>query len=70
LSREDLAAKASVSVGTIKNFEAGKNTLGVVAVAIERTLTDAGIEFLHESDRTGEGVRWRKPAAARRKMTA
>jgi transcriptional regulator with XRE-family HTH domain len=65
-AREDLAKAAGVSAGTIKNVELGKGTLGVVAVAVERALTDAGIEFIHEDDSSGEGVRWRKPKRQRR----
>ena len=60
-SREDLAARAGVSGGTVKNFEMGKSTLGVVAIAIERAITDAGIEILHQDASSGEGVRWRHP---------
>jgi transcriptional regulator with XRE-family HTH domain len=59
-TREDLAKAAGVSAGTIKNVELGKGTLGVVAVAVERALTDAGIWFVHDDDVGGEGVRWRK----------
>jgi ribosome-binding protein aMBF1 (putative translation factor) len=59
-SREDLAAAAKVSASTIKNFEAGRGTIQAVASAIERTLTEAGIEFIR-SDNGGDGVRWRKP---------
>jgi transcriptional regulator with XRE-family HTH domain len=59
-SREDLADAASVSASTVKNFEAGRNTIPAVATAIERTLTEAGIEFIRP-DNGGEGVRWRKP---------
>jgi DNA-binding XRE family transcriptional regulator len=59
-TREDLAKGASVSAGTVKNFEAGRKVLPALAVAIERALTDAGIWFIHDDDVGGEGVRWRK----------
>jgi DNA-binding XRE family transcriptional regulator len=57
-SRDDLAAAAGISPTTVKNFEAGRKTIQAVAAAIERTLTEAGIEFIRP-DNGGEGVRWR-----------
>jgi transcriptional regulator with XRE-family HTH domain len=64
-SREDLAAAADVSPSTVKNYEAGKNTITAIAVAIERALTEAGVEFIRP-DNGGAGVRWRKAQGGRR----
>jgi transcriptional regulator with XRE-family HTH domain len=58
-TREDLAKAAKVSPSTVKNFEAGKNVMMLVVVAIERALTEAGIELI-QPDNGGAGVRWRK----------
>lgn len=52
-----LAAKASVSVPTIRLFESGKRTpIPATLAAIRRALEDAGVEFLED-----DGLRLRRP---------
>ena len=62
-SRSDLAAKSSVSVAALADFEAGKRTpYNRTLVDIRRALEDAGVIFV-ASNGEGAGVRMRKSAA-------
>jgi DNA-binding XRE family transcriptional regulator len=63
-SREELGKAAGVSASTVKNYEAGKTTIPLVATAIERTLVEAGIQFLTEEE-GGPGVCWQEARGAK-----
>jgi transcriptional regulator with XRE-family HTH domain len=53
---QDLAARAQISKNTVTAVEAERtDTHATTLAAIERVMTDAGIEFL--TDKTGVGVR-------------
>ena len=52
-SQVQLAEAAGVSIGTVRNFEAGRATpIAATIAAIHRALENAGVEFLDE-----DGVR-------------
>jgi transcriptional regulator with XRE-family HTH domain len=55
----DLAAAAKVGVDTVTRFERGETLMERTVEAIQRTLEDAGIEFIPENG-GGPGVRVRK----------
>jgi DNA-binding XRE family transcriptional regulator len=60
-SQQDLADRAIVSMNSVARIERGQVDARVsTIVAIERTLTKAGVEFLSAGDR-GEGVRMKSP---------
>lgn len=60
----DLAGAASVAVGTLVDFEAGRRTpYARTLAAIRAALEAAGVEFIAENG-GGAGVRLRKPGAA------
>ena len=62
-SQQYLADRAIVSANAVARIERGQVDARVsTIVAIERTLTKAGVEFLSPGDR-GEGVRMRSPKA-------
>jgi transcriptional regulator with XRE-family HTH domain len=63
-SREELGKAAGVSASTVKNYEAGKNTIPLVATSIERTLTEAGIEFSHD----GDSIKWKRGRSDARRL--
>ncbi len=52
----DLAAHAGVTANTVSRFENGADALGNTIRKIQRTLEDAGIEFIDENG-GGPGVR-------------
>lgn len=58
-SQRDLAARAGISVPSIKSYEAGKNVRVFIRDAIEQALVDAGIMFLDPGDIRdgGRGIR-------------
>jgi len=61
-SAEDLARAATLGVATIRRAELEEGTINATAanaLAIRRTLEEAGVEFLDENGR-GAGVRLRK----------
>ena len=63
-SAEDLAAKASLSVATIRRAELTDSETSMTAandLAVRRALEAAGVEFIDENG-GGVGVRLRKPA--------
>jgi hypothetical protein len=65
----DLAAASGVGVATIRRVEVVDGEIPVTAAneaAIRRALESAGIDFIQEN-KTGEGVRFRKPRRASRK---
>jgi len=64
-----LAAASGVGVATIRRVEVVDGEIPVTAAneaAIRRALESAGIDFIQEN-KTGEGVRFRKPRRASRK---
>jgi ribosome-binding protein aMBF1 (putative translation factor) len=69
-SQEDLAAKAKISIATIKRLEAKPGRLGgrlETAAKIEKALKDAGVRFVGDEE-IGFGVTLRpKKAPARTK---
>jgi transcriptional regulator with XRE-family HTH domain len=63
-SAEDLAAKASLSVATIRRAELTDSETSMTAandLAVRRALEAAGVEFIDENG-GGAGVRLREPA--------
>lgn len=51
-SQDDLAQRANVSNSTVRDFEKGRRTpIGNNLQAIERALTEAGIQFITEEER-------------------
>ena len=64
LSQQDLAERASVSLGTIKRIEAARLEVAGTAqtiARIQRALESAGIIFIDQDRHTGPGVRLRQP---------
>ncbi len=64
IEQADLAARADVSVETIKRLEAMRGTVAAqmaTVLAIRRALEAAGVIFIDENGE-GPGVRLRKPA--------
>ena len=64
LSQQDLAERASVSLGTIKRIEAARLEVAGTAqtiARIQRALESAGIIFIDQDGHTGPGVRLRQP---------
>lgn len=59
----ELAEKAGVTANTISRYENGADALGGTLAKIERTLTEAGLEFIPENG-GGAGVRFRTPQGA------
>jgi transcriptional regulator with XRE-family HTH domain len=66
-SREDLAEKSGIGAGTVKDFERNGTDpkMGTVQKLI-RALELAGVEFLHETESSGPGVRLRKREGKRK----
>lgn len=61
-SAEELAKRAQVSLSTIRRMEADSGIPSTSAKnleAVERSLSDAGIEFIAKNG-GGTGVRWKK----------
>jgi transcriptional regulator with XRE-family HTH domain len=67
-SANDLAARSSVAVGTIRRLERGghanRSTMALLRSAIER----AGIDFIPESRNGGPGVRLKRTRVAEPKV--
>ena len=66
MSQKDLAARASVGLGTIKRIEAAREKLAGTAqtiAQIQRALEGDGIVFIDQDGSNGPGVRLRKPLA-------
>jgi transcriptional regulator with XRE-family HTH domain len=64
LSQQDLADRASVSLGTIKRIEAARFELAGTAqtmARIQQALESAGIVFIDQDAQAGPGVRLRRP---------
>ncbi|MDP1605022.1 MAG: helix-turn-helix domain-containing protein [Legionella sp.] len=64
LSQADLAARASIGLGTVKRIEAARVELtGTVQTLsrIKKALEAAGIAFIEQDEQQGPGVRLRKP---------
>ena len=64
LSQQDLADRASVSLGTIKRIEAARFELAGTAqtmARIQQALESAGIIFIDQDAQAGPGVRLRRP---------
>ncbi len=60
MSQQDLAAKASIGVGTVKRIEAAGEIIAGTAqtmARIQRALEAAGIVFIEQDDKHGPGVR-------------
>jgi transcriptional regulator with XRE-family HTH domain len=66
-TQRELAEKAGVAINTVARLEKGEGDprLGTVN-AIEKALARAGIEFIPEDGREGEGVRLARPPASSR----
>ncbi len=61
-TQEHLAQEAKVSLNTIKSFEAGDtDPRQSTIIALKRTLSVAGVEFLEGTRDHGPGVRLREP---------
>jgi transcriptional regulator with XRE-family HTH domain len=61
-SRKDLAERAGISIGTVFAFEsAAADTKTSTVLKLQKTLAQAGIEFIDEHEGKGEGVRFRIP---------
>jgi transcriptional regulator with XRE-family HTH domain len=59
LKQSELAAKAGVSVQTVKGFELGRTTpIPVTLAALQKALEDTGVTFI-DADNGGAGVRLR-----------
>ena len=58
-SVHELAKKSQTNPNTISRIENGANALNVTLIAIEKTLTEAGVIFIPENG-DGVGVRLRK----------
>jgi transcriptional regulator with XRE-family HTH domain len=67
-SQSELAARAGLSLPTVKRLEAdfGPRVSDEARVKLQLTIEAAGIEFIGE-DGGGAGVRFRKPRRATRK---
>jgi ribosome-binding protein aMBF1 (putative translation factor) len=51
-SQDDLAKRANVGLSTVRDFEKGRRTpIGNNMIAIERALSEAGIQFVADGDR-------------------
>jgi predicted transcriptional regulator len=62
-SQQQLADKAIVSLNAVTRLEKGKVDSRVSTIAaIEKTLSETGVEFLPAGER-GEGVRMKSPKA-------
>ncbi len=65
-SQQDLSGASGVSVPTIKRLEAMEGELSgntTTLVALDRAITDAGVQFIPENG-GGAGVRLAKPKGA------
>lgn len=63
-SQQDLADRASVSVGTVKRIEAAGIDLSGTAQTISRlqkALEEAGVVFIDQDGQQGPGVRLKQP---------
>jgi transcriptional regulator with XRE-family HTH domain len=59
-SRKDLAERTGISIGTVFAFEsAAADTKTSTVLKLQKAFTQAGIEFIDESDGKGEGARFR-----------
>jgi hypothetical protein len=70
-SAEDLAARSSLSVATIRRAELTDAETSMTAandLAVRRTLEAAGVEFIDENG-GGAGVRLREPRRPRKQET-
>jgi transcriptional regulator with XRE-family HTH domain len=55
-SQDQLASAASVSAGTVRNFEAGRPTIPATVILLQQALETAGVIFIHPNG-DGPGVR-------------
>lgn len=63
MSQEDLAQRATLSVSTLKNYEAGRSTPTRNNIqAIKNVLVAEGVKFIAADAKDGEGVRLRGAA--------
>lgn len=63
LTQDVVASAAKISVPTLKRMEASDGPASGMANnvdAVRRALEQGGVEFLHEDDESGRGVRLRK----------
>ena len=66
MSQSELSAASDVSLRTIQHFEAGeRQPIPATAIAIERALERAGVEFIAENG-GGPGVRLAKQQPKRK----
>ena len=60
-SQQNLADKAVVSLNAVTRLERGEvDPRFSTVMAVQKAITKAGIEFISEDDRKGEGVRLAK----------
>jgi predicted transcriptional regulator len=60
-SQQDLADKALVSINAVTRLERDEvDPRFSTVMAVQKAITKAGIEFISEDDRKGEGVRLAK----------
>ncbi len=63
MSTTELCARAGISKRSLVRIEAGEPVGLEVSLRVQKTLTQAGVEFLAETDKEGPGIRLRKGAA-------
>jgi transcriptional regulator with XRE-family HTH domain len=57
----DLASKAGVAANTVSRYENGADALGDTLERIQRTLENAGVVLIDQSEDRGPGVQLRDP---------
>jgi transcriptional regulator with XRE-family HTH domain len=64
-SQQDLAAKASLFIGTIKDFERGvSNPRMSTLLALEKVFRKSGVEFIEPEGGKGPGLRFSRAQEA------
>jgi predicted transcriptional regulator len=66
-SQQELADQAIVSLNAVTRLERGEVDPRVSTIeAVQKALTKAGVDFIPEDERKGEGVRLARPTARNR----